>query len=187
VSELTLSPEFVVPSTSGCPWMDHAMGEMGIAAKKGSASNKSVVKYLKSCDPRYADDGALATDETDWCSAFVNWCLAEASIPGTRHTRARSWIRWGLGFQINEPRFGAIAVLTRTKDKSLAPRGKGHVAFFWSISGDRLYLLGGNQGRKVSIKPFRKENLLCYLWPNQLCHLSKSEVGYLTPPSKLFP
>jgi uncharacterized protein (TIGR02594 family) len=167
--------------------MDVAMGEMGIKARKGARSNPSVLKYLKACDPRFADDGALNDDETDWCSAFVNWCLAEVGIPGTMHTRARSWLRWGLGMKLTEPRLGAITVFTRSGDKSLKERGKGHVAFLWTLSGTRVYVLGGNQGRKVSIKHYKLTNVLGYYWPNQLALVPKTKIGYLVPPSKLYP
>jgi uncharacterized protein (TIGR02594 family) len=187
MSELTLSPDFAIPSTEGCPWMERAMGEWGVKEKSGSRSNKNVIKYLKSCDANYAESGALKTDETDWCSAFVNWCLAEEGIPGTRRTRARSWIRWGLGFQLIEPRFGAITVLTRTSNKTLAETGKGHVGFFWSLSGPKVYLLGGNQDDRVKVKAYEAQNVLCYLWPNQFSTSPKPESAYLTPPSKLFP
>ena len=185
VGELTL--DIPMPSTEGCPWMEVAMGEMGIKAKDGHRSNPRVLKYLKACDPRFAERGALNDDETDWCSAFVNWCLAETGIPGTMHTRARSWLRWGLGMKITEPRFGAITVFTRSGDKSLKERGKGHVAFFWTLSGPQVYVLGGNQGREVSIKDYKLKNVLGYYWPNQLALVPRTKVGYLTPPSKPFP
>ena len=185
MSDLTLDSEFAIPSTDACPWIDHALREMGTRQKRGARSNPDVVKYLATCDSRTGSD--LESDETDWCSAFVNWCLAQEGFVGTNHTRARSWIRWGLGFRLVQPRFGAIAVLTRTSDKSLKPRGKGHVAFLWSHIGDKLYLLGGNQGKKVQIKPYPADNLLVYMWPSQTFSLPKLQgrsTGYLTPPSR---
>jgi uncharacterized protein (TIGR02594 family) len=187
MSELTLSPEFAIPSTATCPWMDYAMQEMGTREKSGARSNPEVVKYLASCDGRFGGD--LDDDRTDWCSAFVNWCLAQASIVGTNHTRARSWIRWGLGFRVTEPRFGAIAVFTRTRDHSLRPRGKGHVAFVWRKIGAEIYVLGGNQNNRVRIKPYPANNLLVYMWPSQTFTLQPRgplSPGYLTPPSQIF-
>jgi uncharacterized protein (TIGR02594 family) len=185
---LTPPAGLTMPSTADCP-LDVAMREMGTKEKSGARDNPEVVKYLKSCDARFVESAAkLENDETDWCSAFVNWCLAEVGITGTKHPRARSWIRWGLGTRLGTLRFGAIVVLTRTSDKSLGPTGKGHVGFLWERIGSELFLLGGNQNNRVKIKPYKESNLLCYMWPIQmpaLPRLKQFPAGHLTPPSKV--
>ena len=163
--------------------MDIAMAEMGTKSRKGSKNNGSVIKYLKSCDPD--NGGGLDNDETDWCSAFVNWCMVEAGYNGTRHTRARSWLRWGLGIRLTRPSFGAIVVFTRTSDKSMGTHGKGHVSFYWEEIGDKIWVLGGNQGRSVSIKPYKKSNVLGYFWPTQYAMFPKGQNAYLKPPKFL--
>lgn len=184
---LTLSAGFELPPTEDCPWMAVAMREVGTKEKRGAGDNPQVVKYLKSCDTRFFGSAAEQNhDETSWCSCFVNWCLGQVGIAGTKHPRARSWLRWGLGRRIPGPRFGAIAVLTRSSDHSLAETGKGHVAFLWQEIGESLYLLGGNQSDAVKIQPYKKSNLLMYLWPAQPV-LPRGPGGLLTPPSSPFP
>ena len=91
-----LPPDLSPSSLDFCPWMDVAMQEIGTREFK-NGSNPKVVEYLQSCDARFASSGALENDESDWCSAFVSWCLQQSDIAGTKHPRARSWIRWGMG------------------------------------------------------------------------------------------
>src|SRR5258707_11602572 len=33
-------------------------------------------------------------ESTSWCSAFVNWCMRQSGIAGTRSAAARSWLKW---------------------------------------------------------------------------------------------
>ncbi len=193
MSQLTLDPAYALPSTDGCPWMDIAMKEMGTKEKKGAGSNKEVLKYLRSCDANNASKGSLDDDATDWCSAFVNWCMGQAGYPGTRHVRARSWLRWGLGFEITEPRFGCITVFTRVQkggkwDTHRGTHGKGHVAFLWKLEGDTIFTLGGNQRppggqSQVCLKGYKTAQKLMYLWPSALA--LQPSTSYLTPPSRL--
>ena len=80
-------------------------------------------------------------DETYWCAAFVNFCLAVAQRP-------LNWSVWALDFvkygePTNDPQIGDIVVLSRP--------GGGHVGFYlgrYQRDGRDagITVLGGNQG-----------------------------------------
>lgn len=96
----------------------------------------------------------------EWCSAFVNWCLAQAGIVGTNNALASSWSTWGTA--LSEPKQGAIVCF------SWANRGHiDHVAFCDEVNG-RYRMLGGNQsgaGGQVSSVDFPRHNAVYYRWP----------------------
>jgi uncharacterized protein (TIGR02594 family) len=87
------------------PWLVVAEREMGVAAVPGGEDNPRIVTYLDSTK------GSESHDGIPWCSAFVNWCIEQVGIPGTRHRRARSWLEWGV--QLIGPRQGCVVVLKR--------------------------------------------------------------------------
>jgi uncharacterized protein (TIGR02594 family) len=100
-------------------------------------------------------------DETSWCSGFAAYCVKQAgySIEGITGA-ARSWFSGGWGVPAPaEP--GVIAVLWRGE-----PRGwQGHVGFLLDVNPDELFLLGGNQGNRVSVQRFAHSRLLGYRQP----------------------
>jgi uncharacterized protein (TIGR02594 family) len=134
-------------------WWPIAVGEVGVHEQPGTDHEARILEYHR------ATTLAAKDDETNWCSSFVNWCLRQVAIPGTGNAAARSWLRWGQVLEL--PRRGAIAVLWRGK-----PDGwQGHVGFLDRLEGDRIWLLGGNQGNAVSIAAFPRARLLGYRWP----------------------
>jgi len=134
------------------PWMNVARAELGRAELPGEAEN----------DPRIleclATTGKFKADETPWRSAFANWAMVKAGRKGTNSALARSWLKWGE--PIEEPRYGCIVVFRRGNGA-----WQGHVGFFVKAEGDRIVVLGGNQGNEVSIAPRSKSDLLGYRWP----------------------
>lgn len=138
------------------PWFDIAMQELkrGVSEVSGSGANPRIVEYLRSTSL----GGAMAaTDETAWCSAFVNFCVEKAGFAGTDSAMARSWLKWGRG--ADTPVTGCIVVFERGAPPS------GHVAFYVSESGGKIKVLGGNQGNKVSIIAYDKARLLGFRVP----------------------
>jgi uncharacterized protein (TIGR02594 family) len=72
--------------------------------------------------------------------------------------RARAWLDWGQ--VILSPALGCVVVYER--------KGGGHVGFV--VGRDEhgnLMTLGGNQGDRVSIRPFEMSRVLGYRWPPQ--------------------
>lgn len=143
--------DFLQPEPSGCaPWLAVAVKELVAAPREiaGKGANRRIVDYLKA-----TDIGAPAqSDETPWCSAFVNWCLRETKTDRTRKASARSWLSWGVEQRV--PRLGAIAVFKRGAPPS------GHVGFYLGQEGGYVKLLGGNQRDTVSISNQNKANLI---------------------------
>ena len=71
---------------------------------------------------------------------------------------ARSYLAWGEA--LDEPRTGAIAVLSRGADPSL-----GHVGFLVGLTASDIVLLAGNQGDAVSVQAFPRSRLVGVRWP----------------------
>jgi uncharacterized protein (TIGR02594 family) len=136
-------------------WMEFALGEVGTRESPGIADSPRVVEYLEAVDL----STQLRHDATPWCSAFANWCMKQAGIPGTGSAAARSWLDWGK--PLSTPKRGCIVVLWRkARDTPF-----GHVGFYMRASGNRVSLLGGNQGDMVSISPYSAARVLSYRWP----------------------
>jgi uncharacterized protein (TIGR02594 family) len=133
-------------------WFIVAEKEIGVKEKVGG-ENKRILEYLQATDIGHPGD---LEDETPWCSAFVNWCLKQAGITGTKSAWAQSFADWGK--KIN-PRIGAIVVFRWSS-------GSGHVGFIsdWDSSG--VNVLGGNQGDQVCKKRFSWDNVIAIRWPN---------------------
>lgn len=137
-------------------WMQIARKELGVKEKPGKAHEPRILEYHAETSLHAKDD------ETSWCSAFVNWVMRQAGIKGTGKADARSWLTWADGDRC-EAKPGAVAVLWRVK-----PLGwQGHVAFIDKVETGSLWLLGGNQGDRVSIAQFPKSRLLGCRWPKQ--------------------
>ncbi|MFZ2329482.1 MAG: TIGR02594 family protein [Rhodoferax sp.] len=134
-------------------WMEFARGEMGTAQFPAGQSNPRITEYHADTNIRGYDDKA------SWCSSFVNWCLGQAGIAGTRSALARSWLDWGEPLDVPIP--GCIAVLYRDDPNSW----KGHVGFYLRHDENHVYLLGGNQLEQVREHFYPIGSVLGYRWP----------------------
>lgn len=135
-------------------WLTIAYGELGQHEAPGDAENPRIHEYHAATTlGRWARE----REATPWCSSFVNWVMREAGIEGTGSAMARSWLGWGL--ELRQPRPGCVTVLRRGAPPS------GHVGFFERAEGNLIYLLGGNQGNAVSVKPYGADLVLGYRWP----------------------
>lgn len=138
------------------PWLDVAVRELvaGVQELPGDQHNQRILAYHQ------ATALQATADEVPWCASFVGWCLAQAWCLGTRNAMARSYSSWGVQSPI---RPGAIAVFWRGN-----PTGQsGHVGFVLGAdtSRDLLYVLGGNQGNRVSVASFQAKRLIGLRWP----------------------
>jgi len=139
-------------------WLARAHEEMGVAETPGAASNPRVMAYFKACG---SSADWVKGDSTPWCGGFVGAMMAaEGFVLPSEPLRARAWLGWGNAIETPKP--GAVVVLTRGGDPA-----SGHVALFRQFSEDRtkVYVLGGNQGDKVSILAFPVSQVLGYRWP----------------------
>ncbi len=96
------------------------------------------------------------SDETPWCSVFLNWATEEAGLERSHDARAASWTTIGIG--ITDPEPGDIGMFAPTS----GAQNITHVGIFMGYSNDksRIYLLGGNQSDAVNITAFRADTLV---------------------------
>lgn len=120
------------------PWLNAGYKEYNAyLSRPGTAAANRILEY-------FATTGTIKggwTETHAWCSAFVNWCMRQAGIPGTGSAIARSWLHWPHGEELHEPRVGAVVVFPRRGPES----DRGHVALVWSIQGAEIEILGANQ------------------------------------------
>lgn len=110
-----------------------------------------------------------AGDKTPWCSAFVNWCLQNASpaILGTNSAASQSFVKnvgWGTEVWNKRDRWpptaarrGDIAIFTNRSDPA-----HGHVAFFDRATPRQPHhvdVLGGNQFNRDGLHTFNVKSL----------------------------
>lgn len=143
-----------------------AEGYLGVTEYPAAKHNPQIVKF-------YADSGHswVQDDETPWCAAFVGSVLAECGIQGTKELNARSYTKWGEDVDITQAQKGDVVVFWRGSRDSW----KGHVAFFSHYEDGKIYVLGGNQGDKVSVAPYSMDRLLTIRRTNNAVRQSKVE------------
>ena len=128
-----------------------AAAEIGVKEIAGKNANKQILNYAKECG--FQD---YVSDETAWCSLFINWVAHRAGMKRSNSLAARSWLN--VGMMIENPEPGDIVVFWRGKIESW----QGHVGVFvgFSSDGTRIYSLSGNQGNQVSITAYPRNQLL---------------------------
>ena len=161
---LVTSPANAVPIPAGhpnAPWMAVAMKEIGQREVSGAVHNPRIIAYHATTTLR------AHTDETAWCSSFVNWCLQQSGITGTNSAAAASWLTWGKSCVSQS---AAITVIhnANAARSSLTVSGN-HVAFLIQETATHYRLLGGNQSNQVKISSYPKSSwrLKGCRWPNQ--------------------
>ena len=136
-----------IPITNNIPWMDVAIGELGVQEIRGKKHNERIIEYHSTTNLNFDKD------EIPWCSSFVNWCLYQVGIVGTNNALAYSWLHYGM--ELNKPAYGAIAIMNYS-----------HVGFVAGINDDhRIILLGGNQGDAVTLSPNSSKLVKSYRYP----------------------
>jgi uncharacterized protein (TIGR02594 family) len=121
----------------------------GVAEIVGSRHNKTILDWADA-----VGIGKLVNDdEQAWCGLFVAYIALKAgkSIPMTEWNilRALQWVAFGVA--VKEPMLGDVLIFKR--------EGGGHVGIYVGEDATRYYVLGGNQGNKVSIVPIEKKRL----------------------------
>lgn len=124
----------------------HAEALAGIREIEGPRHHPRIVEYFMTVKGL----GQLKlSDETPWCSAFMNWVMSQVGGEMSTSPLARSWMSVGTDVTTS-PREGDIAVFFSTLNQI-----NGHVGLYVCHSPDRkrVLILGGNQGNQV-----------CYQW-----------------------
>ena len=132
--------------------IDIALGEYGVAEITGQQDNPRVLDYFDAS----GFNGKKLKDETAWCSAFANWVAIQAGVSSSGKLNARSWL--DVGQEVTSPEKGDVVIFWRGSPSDW----RGHVAFFIRETANWVYVLGGNQGNRVSIKDYPKSRVLGY-------------------------
>lgn len=133
-------------------WLRVARGDLGLAELAG----KNDAPFLRRWQ---AQLGVPWLGPAPWCGVAVAHWLRECDVAVPRaFYRARAWLDWGHVQPV--PAVGSVVVFDRA--------GGGHVGFVVGKTGaNRLAVLGGNQGDRVSIAGFLRERVIGYRWPNE--------------------
>jgi uncharacterized protein (TIGR02594 family) len=152
-------PRLIIDDAASLPsWMRIAEAEeqAGISEDK-PATRPRILEYLATCTD--LEESELGQYDTPWCSAFVNWCILQAGLPGSNSGWARSWRKWGQ--EDPDPGPGSITVWSRFRDLgSGLERVGGHVAFLVEDKGESVEVLGGNQRDRVCRAIYPKNGFL---------------------------
>lgn len=101
--------------------------------------------------------GMDAADEIPWCSSWVNAIAWQLRLPRSKSAAARSWLTVGEAVD-------GLDVASIGYDVVVLKRGtnptQGHVGFFAGVEGDRVAVLGGNQGNAVTVATFAAGDIL---------------------------
>jgi uncharacterized protein (TIGR02594 family) len=134
----------------GPVWLQIAIDELGIHEDSlPGQHNARIVEYHQTTTLK------ATTDETPWCSSFVNWVLKQAGYNGTNSAAAKSWLNWGVA--VANPTAGVITVIRKKIPGGDAATGSSsgfHVGFFVSLSAAHIRILGGNQSNQVKYSNF---------------------------------
>lgn len=131
--------------------LKRALEEYGTEGIEGNEHNPEVVKYFHGIGHKWVND-----DETPWCAAFLNWILRQCNIKDTKKLNARSFLE--IGRAVTTPSLGDIVITWRIRKDG----PYGHCGIFIKESKKLIWILGGNQDNRVSIKAFPKDQLLGY-------------------------
>ena len=153
------------------------------------AGGRDVVVKGKDGKPQVGNDGKVITRKDfgdsypslvggnrPWCASFVNYCLREAGYaPGRRHMSTYTFGEdKDLFLRVKEPVFGAIRFSRRD--------GGGHVCFVYGTIGNKLVVIGGNQGDRICFElrdPQEKNSV--YFVPLAYKEYSEKREGSVVP------
>lgn len=131
-----------------------ALQLFGTIETPGPGNNPSIMTWAKKTGlaKQYHDDA------TAWCGLFMTYVSLQSGwddhIP-TSPLLARNWQTFGKA--VKTPMLGDVLVFWRESINGY----KGHVGIYVGENADNYFVLGGNQGDKVSIAPKPKNRLLC--------------------------
>ncbi|MDI6854807.1 MAG: TIGR02594 family protein [Deltaproteobacteria bacterium] len=134
------------------PWLMEALKDLGkgIAEIPGFKHHPDIVAAHQLTALKATDD------ETPWCSSIMCAWIERAGLKSTRSAAAASWRTWGRELPNGAQRLGCIVVMTRV--------GGNHVGLYLDEDAHGVYLLGGNQGNRVSVRRYAWANITNFRW-----------------------
>src|SRR6266446_713304 len=148
ISNRIWSPLQGAPMTS--PWMPIAEKYLGFHEV---GNNQGIEHFIA-----LAHTGELGDA---WCAIFVNACLEEAGVPGTRSARARSFEDSPNFVKLDKPVAGCIFTRWRVSPAD----GRGHTGFFLSENSEGIEAIAGNEDDAVRHYTEDKSKIVGYFWP----------------------
>lgn len=151
--------------------------DLGLAEVSGRVSDKRILAMLTRHNPWVKDD------QTPWCAAWMAEICWQCGFDYSRTLRARHFLRVGFGMRVPERLYdqyhdyiedcavngrGVIAVITRggrNEPGADVLDHRGHVGIYLGMTEHHVFLLGGNQGNKVSVRPYSRSRLLGLRYP----------------------
>lgn len=131
--------------------LELALSQIGVKELVGQKHNPVILNYAKEIGHAW-----VATDETPWCSIFLNWVAMKSGLEYSNKLNAKSWLE--VGEKIDQPKLGDVVIFYRENPKSW----KGHVALYISETKTHTYVLGGNQRNSVCIMAYPKFKIIGY-------------------------
>lgn len=140
-------------------WLNWMMSKLGLQEVAGAGDNPEIIEWMKLTTlPR-----SMWHDATAWCSVAANAAFMLNGIEGTRSAAALDWLKWGK--KLDKPKLGCVVVFNRYN--SNGELIGGHVAFFLEQKGDRIQVVGGNQGDAITKQWYSTANVRGYRWPDE--------------------
>ncbi len=135
----------------------HAFQFYGMEEVRGEKHNPTILKFFSEIGHSW-----VQSDETAWCSAFINYLAKVNGYEWSGKLNARSWLH--VGRRVNIPNPGDIVIFWRESPESW----KGHVALYCHHDDLNVYCLGGNQSNQVCIKAYPRSRVLQYRQLNKI-------------------
>jgi len=95
----------------------------------------------------------------------MNWWAWNLRLPRSKSKLARSWLGVGrvVSLATAQPKNDVVIFQRGGGGEQPGPENMtapGHVALFSYAEGNRIWVLGGNQGNSVSLAPYGRERVL---------------------------
>jgi len=123
---------------------------LDVAEVPGKEHNQTIVDWMRELLPW------VSTDETPWCAGFMDAIARQTGHERSGSAAARSWEH--VGQTVEEPKPGDVVVLWRNSPNSWT----GHVGVYVHHNKSHVWVLGGNQGNRVSIAKYPMYRLLSF-------------------------
>lgn len=128
----------------------------GLEEIPGDQHNPQILEFFKTIGATW-----FTADEIPWCSALMCHVAESLCLEHPKSARARDWEKVGTEvFSIAE---ADVAIFKRGTLAS----GKGHVGIPLGESSNKIWTLGGNQGNKIKISPYKKGDLIKLITLNE--------------------
>lgn len=142
------------------PWLIAAFRDLGLREVPGPRSSPRICEMYSAAGhpaPEKLDDSKWS-----WCSAAMNAWFVESGLKGTGSLMGRSWLKRGnkLNSSKRLPR-GALLVFKYDDNPS-----HGHICCLLQDNGDRLRVIGANQGNAVSVMSWPRDKMIGAVWPS---------------------